>query len=61
MKIKKKAQQVTFFSLDFMESQLLCCFPCFQDYLREQVTYLFQYYKNMTDSWTKVPNGHMDQ
>lgn len=25
------------------------------------MTPLFHYYKNMTDSWVKVPDGHMDQ
>uniref|UniRef100_A0A671V0M6 Aminopeptidase n=1 Tax=Sparus aurata TaxID=8175 RepID=A0A671V0M6_SPAAU len=47
-----------FFFLMFDRSEV---YGPIQDYLREQVTYLFRYYKNMTDSWTKVPNGHMDQ
>uniref|UniRef100_A0A7N6AP20 Aminopeptidase n=1 Tax=Anabas testudineus TaxID=64144 RepID=A0A7N6AP20_ANATE len=32
-----------------------------QDYLRKQVTPLFDYYKTMTDNWSKVPDKHMDQ
>ncbi|KAM6937383.1 aminopeptidase N-like [Xenentodon cancila] len=32
-----------------------------QDYLRKQVTPLFNYYKNKTGNWADVPKGHMDQ
>ncbi|XP_036963792.1 aminopeptidase N-like [Acanthopagrus latus] len=47
-----------FFYLMFDRSEV---YGPMQDYLRKQVTPLFLYYKNMTDNWTKVPNGHMDQ
>uniref|UniRef100_A0A3Q1BCN6 Aminopeptidase n=1 Tax=Amphiprion ocellaris TaxID=80972 RepID=A0A3Q1BCN6_AMPOC len=32
-----------------------------QDYLRKQVTPLFNYYKDLTVNWADVPTGHMDQ
>uniref|UniRef100_A0AAQ5X9A9 Aminopeptidase n=1 Tax=Amphiprion ocellaris TaxID=80972 RepID=A0AAQ5X9A9_AMPOC len=32
-----------------------------QDYLRKQVTPLFNYYKDLTGNWADVPTGHMDQ
>ncbi|XP_051808617.1 aminopeptidase N-like [Acanthochromis polyacanthus] len=32
-----------------------------QDYLRKQVTPLFNYYENLTGNWADVPAGHMDQ
>ncbi|XP_077938220.1 aminopeptidase N-like isoform X1 [Gasterosteus aculeatus] len=32
-----------------------------QNYLRKQVTPLFEYYKRMTFNWTIVPPGHLDQ
>uniref|UniRef100_A0A3Q1FCE9 Aminopeptidase n=1 Tax=Acanthochromis polyacanthus TaxID=80966 RepID=A0A3Q1FCE9_9TELE len=32
-----------------------------QDYLRKQVTPLFNYYENLTGNWSDVPTGHMDQ
>ncbi|XP_051808613.1 aminopeptidase N-like isoform X1 [Acanthochromis polyacanthus] len=32
-----------------------------QDYLRKQVTPLFNYYENLTGNWADVPTGHMDQ
>nr|XP_020441353.1 aminopeptidase Ey-like [Monopterus albus] len=32
-----------------------------QDYLRQQVTPLYDYYKNVTDNWIKIPDRHMDQ
>ncbi|XP_022612028.1 aminopeptidase N-like [Seriola dumerili] len=32
-----------------------------QDYLRKQVTPLFNYYKRLTADWSRVPHGHMDQ
>ncbi|XP_042268840.1 aminopeptidase N-like isoform X1 [Thunnus maccoyii] len=47
-----------FFYLMFDRSEI---YGYMQDYLRKQVTPLFNYYKNMTDNWSKVPDGHMDQ
>ncbi|XP_037623574.1 aminopeptidase N-like [Sebastes umbrosus] len=47
-----------FFYLMFDRSEV---YGPMQDYLRNQVTPLFNYYKNMTDTWSKVPDGHMDQ
>ncbi|KAL6107437.1 anpep [Pungitius sinensis] len=32
-----------------------------QNYLRKQVTPLFEYYKEMTVNWTNIPVGHLDQ
>ncbi|XP_077598341.1 aminopeptidase Ey-like [Stigmatopora nigra] len=32
-----------------------------QDYLQKQAISLFEHYENITDNWTKVPDGHMDQ
>ncbi|XP_060783107.1 alanyl (membrane) aminopeptidase b, tandem duplicate 1 [Neoarius graeffei] len=32
-----------------------------QTYTRNQVTHLFQHYKILTENFTKVPEGHMDQ
>nr|XP_033491056.1 aminopeptidase N-like [Epinephelus lanceolatus] len=47
-----------FFYLMFDRSEV---YGPMQTYLRKQVTPLFKYYENMTDSWSKVPDGHMDQ
>uniref|UniRef100_A0A7N8WQQ4 Aminopeptidase n=1 Tax=Mastacembelus armatus TaxID=205130 RepID=A0A7N8WQQ4_9TELE len=47
-----------FFYLMFDRSEV---YGPMQDYLRKQVTPLFEYYKNMTGNWSKVPDGHMDQ
>ncbi|XP_049929901.1 aminopeptidase N-like [Epinephelus moara] len=47
-----------FFYLMFDRSEV---YGPMQTYLRKQVTPLFEYYENMTDSWSKVPDGHMDQ
>ncbi|XP_054476641.1 aminopeptidase N-like isoform X2 [Anoplopoma fimbria] len=47
-----------FFYLMFDRSEV---YGPMQNYLRKQVTPLFEYYKNMTDNWNKVPDGHMDQ
>uniref|UniRef100_A0A8C2X9K7 Aminopeptidase n=1 Tax=Cyclopterus lumpus TaxID=8103 RepID=A0A8C2X9K7_CYCLU len=47
-----------FFYLMFDRSEV---YGPMQNYLRNQVTPLFDYYKNMTDDWSKVPDGHMDQ
>lgn len=38
-----------------------CSFLVFKNYLRKQVTPLFNHYKTITDNWNKVPDGHMDQ
>ncbi|XP_051918007.1 aminopeptidase Ey-like isoform X2 [Hippocampus zosterae] len=47
-----------FFYLMFDRSEV---YGPMQDYLRKQVIPLFNHYKNITDNWTKVPKGHMDQ
>ncbi|XP_070686929.1 aminopeptidase Ey-like [Pempheris klunzingeri] len=47
-----------FFYLMFDRSEV---YGPMQDYLRKQVTPLFEWYKIMTDNWSKVPVGHMDQ
>ncbi|KAM4553153.1 aminopeptidase N-like [Fundulus diaphanus] len=47
-----------FFFLMFDRSEV---YGPMQDYLRSQVTPLFQHYKNITGSWSDVPEGHMDQ
>ncbi|XP_077374178.1 alanyl (membrane) aminopeptidase b, tandem duplicate 1 [Festucalex cinctus] len=47
-----------FFYLMFDRSEV---YGPMQDYLKKQVIPLFNYYKEMTQNWTKVPDGHMDQ
>uniref|UniRef100_A0A4W6F536 Aminopeptidase n=1 Tax=Lates calcarifer TaxID=8187 RepID=A0A4W6F536_LATCA len=47
-----------FFYLMFDRSEV---YGPMQDYLRKQVTPLFNYYKTLTENWSKVPDGHMDQ
>uniref|UniRef100_H3CNZ7 Aminopeptidase n=1 Tax=Tetraodon nigroviridis TaxID=99883 RepID=H3CNZ7_TETNG len=47
-----------FFYLMFDRSEV---YGPLQTYLRNQVTPLFQHYKNVTKDWTNVPAGHMDQ
>ncbi|XP_044048314.1 aminopeptidase N-like isoform X2 [Siniperca chuatsi] len=47
-----------FFYLMFDRSEV---YGPMQDYLRKQVTPLFEYYKSMTGNWSNVPVGHMDQ
>ncbi|XP_068578982.1 aminopeptidase N-like [Cebidichthys violaceus] len=47
-----------FFYLMFDRSEV---YGPMQNYLRKQVTPLFEYYKNITLDWSKVPDGHMDQ
>ncbi|XP_045894112.1 aminopeptidase Ey-like isoform X1 [Micropterus dolomieu] len=47
-----------FFYLMFDRSEV---YGPMQNYLRKQVTPLFEYYKKMTDNWSRVPVGHMDQ
>ncbi|KAM4733439.1 aminopeptidase N-like [Anableps anableps] len=47
-----------FFFLMFDRSEV---YGPMQEYLRNQVTPLFQYYKTETENWAKVPKGHMDQ
>ncbi|XP_069384059.1 aminopeptidase N-like isoform X2 [Paralichthys olivaceus] len=49
---------LNFFYLMFDRSEV---YGPMQDYLRKQVVPLFNYYKNLTDNWSKVPTGHMDQ
>uniref|UniRef100_A0A3Q2ULB0 Aminopeptidase n=1 Tax=Fundulus heteroclitus TaxID=8078 RepID=A0A3Q2ULB0_FUNHE len=47
-----------FFFLMFDRSEV---YGPMQDYLRSQVTPLFQHYKTITSNWSEVPKGHMDQ
>ncbi|KAM7413857.1 hypothetical protein PAMA_018921 [Pampus argenteus] len=47
-----------FFYLMFDRSEV---YGPMQNYLRKQVTPLFNYFKNITDNWSKVPDGHMEQ
>ncbi|KAI3371808.1 hypothetical protein L3Q82_024374, partial [Scortum barcoo] len=47
-----------FFYLMFDRSEV---YGPMQDYLRKQVTPLFEYFKTKTDNWSNVPLGHMDQ
>lgn len=35
--------------------------PALQKYIQKQVKPLFEYYKNVTGNWTKIPDGLMDQ
>nr|XP_057931223.1 aminopeptidase Ey-like isoform X2 [Doryrhamphus excisus]XP_057931224.1 aminopeptidase Ey-like isoform X2 [Doryrhamphus excisus]XP_057931225.1 aminopeptidase Ey-like isoform X2 [Doryrhamphus excisus]XP_057931226.1 aminopeptidase Ey-like isoform X2 [Doryrhamphus excisus]XP_057931227.1 aminopeptidase Ey-like isoform X2 [Doryrhamphus excisus] len=49
---------LNFFYLMFDRSEV---YGPMQDYLKKQVIPLFNYYKEMTAQWTKVPEGHMDQ
>ncbi|KAK5620749.1 hypothetical protein CRENBAI_019140 [Crenichthys baileyi] len=47
-----------FFFLMFDRSEV---YGPMQDYLKNQVVPLFEHYKTITDNWSKVPTGHMDQ
>ncbi|XP_049579447.1 aminopeptidase N-like [Syngnathus scovelli] len=47
-----------FFYLMFDRSEV---YGPMQDYLKKQVIQLFNYFKTITENWTTVPNGHMDQ
>ncbi|XP_072241404.1 aminopeptidase N-like [Leuresthes tenuis] len=49
---------LNFFYLMFDRSEV---YGPMQDYMRKQVTPLFQYFKNLTNNWTNLPEGHMDQ
>ncbi|XP_028439977.1 aminopeptidase N isoform X1 [Perca flavescens] len=55
---KSALNNLDFFYLMFDRSEV---YGPMQNYLRKQVTPLFQYYKNMTGNWRDVPDGHMDQ
>ncbi|XP_056137151.1 aminopeptidase N-like [Lampris incognitus] len=55
---KSALNNLDFFELMFDRSDV---YGPMQAYLKKQVGPLFDYYKNMTDSWKKVPDGHMDQ
>ncbi|KAG7263697.1 hypothetical protein CRUP_007765 [Coryphaenoides rupestris] len=47
-----------FFFLMFDRSEVL---GPMQDYLRKQVTPLFNHFETITGNWSRVPVGHMDQ
>uniref|UniRef100_A0A3P9Q6B5 Aminopeptidase n=1 Tax=Poecilia reticulata TaxID=8081 RepID=A0A3P9Q6B5_POERE len=55
---KSALDNLDFFLLMFDRSEV---YGIMQEYLRNQVTPLFQYYKEITSNWTKVPHGHTDQ
>ncbi|XP_031153699.1 aminopeptidase N-like isoform X2 [Sander lucioperca] len=55
---KSALNNLDFFYLMFDRSEV---YGPMQNYLRKQVTPLFQYYKTTTDNWSNVPDGHMDQ
>ncbi|XP_061140166.1 aminopeptidase N-like isoform X1 [Syngnathus typhle] len=47
-----------FFYLMFDRSEV---YGPMQDYLKKHAIQLFNYFKTMTENWTKLPGGHMDQ
>uniref|UniRef100_A0A3B4GPP2 Aminopeptidase n=1 Tax=Pundamilia nyererei TaxID=303518 RepID=A0A3B4GPP2_9CICH len=55
---KAALNNLDFFYLMFDRSEV---YGPMQDYLVKKVSPLFEYYKQMTDNWSKVPDGHMDQ
>ncbi|XP_027882505.1 aminopeptidase N [Xiphophorus couchianus] len=55
---KSALDNLDFFFLMFDRSEV---YGAIQEYLRNQVTPLFQHYKELTSNWTNVPDGHMDQ
>ncbi|KAM9808144.1 uncharacterized protein ACB057_005988 [Neosynchiropus ocellatus] len=55
---KSALNNLDFFYLMFDRSEV---YGPMQDYLRKQVTPLFNYYKDMTGNWSDVPKKHMDQ
>ncbi|XP_053741218.1 alanyl (membrane) aminopeptidase b, tandem duplicate 1 [Synchiropus splendidus] len=55
---KSALNNLDFFYLMFDRSEV---YGPMQDYLRKQVTPLFNYYKEMTGNWSQVPKKHMDQ
>uniref|UniRef100_A0A3Q3C4C8 Aminopeptidase n=1 Tax=Haplochromis burtoni TaxID=8153 RepID=A0A3Q3C4C8_HAPBU len=55
---KAALNNLDFFYLMFDRSEV---YGPMQDYLVKKVSPLFEYYKQMTGNWSKVPDGHMDQ
>ncbi|XP_041853604.1 aminopeptidase N-like isoform X2 [Melanotaenia boesemani] len=55
---KSALNNLGFFNLMFDRSEV---YGPMQAYLKSQVTHLFNYYKELTGNWVKVPDGHMDQ
>uniref|UniRef100_A0AAX7TII4 Aminopeptidase n=1 Tax=Astatotilapia calliptera TaxID=8154 RepID=A0AAX7TII4_ASTCA len=55
---KAALNNLDFFYLMFDRSEV---YGPMQDYLVKKVSPLFEYYKQMTDNSSKVPDGHMDQ
>ncbi|XP_047452850.1 aminopeptidase N-like [Mugil cephalus] len=55
---KSALNNLDFFYLMFDRTEV---YGPMQDYLRKQVTGLFDHYKTLTKNWTVVPEGHMDQ
>nr|XP_020506937.1 aminopeptidase N-like [Labrus bergylta] len=47
-----------FFELMFDRNEV---YGVMQEYLKKQVTPLFEHFKNITDNWETLPTGHMDQ
>ncbi|MEQ2280807.1 hypothetical protein AMECASPLE_023742 [Ameca splendens] len=55
---KSALNNLDFFYLMFDRSEV---YGPMQDYLKNQVIPLFEHYKTITENWSKVPEGHMDQ
>ncbi|XP_039470375.1 aminopeptidase Ey-like [Oreochromis aureus] len=55
---KAALNNLDFFYLMFDRSEV---YGPMQEYLGKKVYPLFEYYKQMTDNWSKVPDGHLDQ
>ncbi|XP_028257682.1 aminopeptidase Ey-like [Parambassis ranga] len=55
---KTASRNLDYFFLMFDRSEV---YGPMQAYIKKQVTPLFQYFKNITLNWTKIPENHMDQ
>uniref|UniRef100_A0A669BWU9 Aminopeptidase n=1 Tax=Oreochromis niloticus TaxID=8128 RepID=A0A669BWU9_ORENI len=55
---KAALNNLDFFYLMFDRSEV---YGPMQEYLGKKVYPLFEYYKQMTENWSKVPDGHLDQ
>ncbi|XP_071753461.2 aminopeptidase Ey-like [Centroberyx gerrardi] len=52
------SRNLDYFFLMFDRSEV---YGPMQAYIKKQVTPLFNYFKNLTVNWTKIPDGHTDQ
>ncbi|XP_076012022.1 aminopeptidase Ey-like [Genypterus blacodes] len=52
------SRSLDYFFLMFDRSEV---YGPMQAYIEKQVAPLFNYFKNITDDWTKIPNNHTDQ